>query len=103
MFIMRKNDFNDYCTFVFNILNDYLSYHNLKTIDDVYNFINEKKEDYLKPFYPNNTIKYQSRIGGALSERLLNIWVEMKNLKVKTFNVIQTETKYNQIKKTDFL
>ena len=61
------------------------------------------KNDYLKECYPNNTIKYQSRIGAFLSERLMNVFVKWKGLKIKTYNIFLSESKYEDIKTTDFL
>ena len=103
MFIFNKTIFNEYCEFIFGILNDYLKYHNISNMDDVYNMVESNKNDYLKDNYPNNTIKYQSRIGAFLAERLMNVFVKWKGLKVKTYDVVISENKYENIKTTDFL
>lgn len=68
MFIFNKTIFNEYCEFIFGVLNDYLKQHNISNMNDVYNMVESNKNDYLKECYPNNTIKYQSRIGAFLSE-----------------------------------
>lgn len=88
MFICNRTFFNKYCEFIFGILDDYLKYHNISNINDVYQMVEENIDNYLKNFYPNNTISYQSRIGGYLSERLFNVFVALKNPKIKYFNVL---------------
>ena len=103
MFIINKAIFNDYCEFVFGVLDEYLKYHNISNINDIYSMIEKQKNAYLKSYYPNNEIKYQSRLGGFFGERLLNVYIKWKGLKVKTFNIIQTESKYKEVKTNDFL
>ena len=60
--------------------------------------IEKNKHEYLKDFYPNSEIKYQSRIGGCCAERLLNIFVKWKGLKVKCVDIVYTEEKYKERK-----
>lgn len=68
MFIMRKELFNEYCEWLF--------------------FILFKLEDQIDiSSYSQN----QARVFGYLSERLLNIWVTYKKLKIKTVHVINIE------------
>lgn len=88
MFICSRTFFNEYCEFIFGILDDYLKYHNISNINDVYQMVENDTDNYLKNIYPNNTISYQSRIGGYLSERLFNVFVALKNPKIKYFNVL---------------
>jgi hypothetical protein len=103
IFIMKKEYFYDYCNFIFNVLNDYLNLNKLNNIQDVFQFISTNEKKYLKNYYPNNEIKYQSRIGGAISERLLNVYVLWKNLDINISSLIITEDKYNNINEKDFL
>ncbi|WP_373243643.1 DUF4422 domain-containing protein [Megamonas funiformis] len=80
MFVMNKALFDEYCTWLFDIL-----------------FTLEKRIDI------TNYDKYNARIFGFLSERLFNIWLEKKQLKIKTVNVVFLE-KINWVKKgKDFL
>lgn len=68
MFVMKKRYFDEYCSWVFDIL-----------------FELEKKIDI------SNYDSYQSRIYGFLSERLFNVWILQKKLKVKEINIINME------------
>ena len=80
MFVMNKALFDEYCTWLFDIL-----------------FTLEKRIDI------TNYDKYNARVFGFLSERLFNIWLEKKKLKIKTVNVVFLE-KINWVKKgKDFL
>ena len=68
MFVMNKALFDEYCTWLFDIL-----------------FTLEKRIDI------TNYDKYNARVFGFLSERLFNIWLEKKQLKIKTVNVVFLE------------
>lgn len=68
MFAMKKLLFDEYCAWLFDIL-----------------FTLEKRIDI------TNYDKYNVRVFGFLSERLFNVWLEKKQLKVKTVNVIFLE------------
>ena len=103
MFVTSKDIFKEYCELFFNICNDYLNHYNMKTQNDIIEFISQNKEKYLKPNYPSNDIKYQSRIGGFLSERIFKIFVKWKQLKVKYVDVVLTEVKYAQKLQNDFI
>lgn len=103
MFITNKTIFNEYCEFIFGIMDEYLKYNNISNINDIYNMIENNKNEYLKELYPNNDIKYQSRIGGCCGERLLNIFVKWKGLKIKCVNIAYTEQKYIEKLESDFI
>lgn len=68
MFIMRKEYFDSYCEWLFEIL-----------------FELEKRIDISD--YDN----YQKRVFGFISERLFNVWLENKNLRISEVRVINTE------------
>ena len=89
MFIMKKEIFNEYCEFMFDVLNEYLNKHNITNFNDVVDMIENNKIEYLKEFKPNSEISYQARIGGFLSERLFNIWLKWKNLKIESIKTEQ--------------
>lgn len=75
MFAMKKSLFDEYCAWLFDIL-----------------FTLESRIDI------SDYDKYNARVFGFLSERLFNVWLEKKSLKVKTINVVFLE-KINWIKK----
>lgn len=91
MFIMKKDDFISYCSFIEDILNAYLEKVGL----NIEERIKENKEKYLKDFSPNNTAEYQYRIGGYLGERLTNIFIMKNTKKMMPFPMKQTEVKYD--------
>ncbi len=103
MFITSKEIFNEYCEFFFGIMYKYLDIKGISNMDDVYKMVEDDGINYLKSYYPNNTVKYQSRIGGALCERLLTLFVIWKGLRVKEVPMLITEDKYNEIKDNDFI
>lgn len=92
MFVLKRGDFIEYCSFIEDILNEYLNVVGL----DIKKHIEDNKEKYLKGKYPNNTVEYQYRIGGYLAERLTNIFMISKFKKMKTFNIVITEGKYKK-------
>lgn len=69
MLLTKKNIFDDYSKWLFNIMG-YV----------------EKRNDISK--YKDD---YQKRVYGFLSERLLQVWITHNNLKVKTYPVFNTE------------
>lgn len=91
MFIMKREDFKEYITFIFDVLDEYI-----KVVGtDITKRIEDNKDKYLKNFEPNNTIDYQYRIGGYLGERLTNIFYLTHFKKMKTYPIIITENKYD--------
>ena len=82
MFIMNKELFNEYCEFLFGVLDEYCKIKGIKSMVDVYcQVLNDK--DYGDP----TKYKYQSRITGFLAERLMNIWIMWKGLKIHTIKI----------------
>lgn len=72
MMITKKETFDEYSDWLFNILFDV-----------------EKKVD-ISTYTPQ-----QARIFGFMSERLLEVWVRQKQLRVKHYRVMNTEMKYS--------
>lgn len=81
-FIMKSEDYDKYCSELFDILKLFLDRIEAKTIEDVSNYVSgcEKRNEY-----PNWTLhagvsdewkhKYQMRIGGSLAERFFTLYV----------------------------
>ncbi len=80
MFICRKEFFDDYCAWLFTILDELEK--------EIQTFDNNKvsKED-----------KYQARIFGFVSERLLQVWIRKNKLKVTYLPVFNTEIREKSI------
>lgn len=80
-FIMKSEDYDRYCEFLFNCLNGYLHLTNIYTeqalIDHVrYNIEVGKYQRYESiNSVPPEAIKWQCAIGGFLSERLWTLWL----------------------------
>jgi hypothetical protein len=68
MFVMRRRDYEAYMKWLFDIL-----------------FETEKRVDI------SQYDSYQSRLFGFLAERLLNVWVKHKNLKIKEIPIVNIE------------
>ena len=81
-FIMKAEDYDRYCEFLFNCLNGYLKLADIKSEKDLiehvkYNLEVGKYQRYPEPKrVPNEAIKWQCSIGGFLSERLWTLWLQ---------------------------
>lgn len=93
MFTMSKSHFKSYCSFLFNVLDEYHQRTNLTVKQDYINRINNG--GYFKNTYPNNTLDYQIRLDGYLAERIFNIYFNKHFHNPKVFRIILTEQKYN--------
>lgn len=76
MFIMKGEYFDEYCRFVFGVLQEFANIKGWKTDADVSNYVAENFDKYNKhwPDEKYNTVPYNSRILGFLLERLSNIF-----------------------------
>lgn len=72
MFIMKRDDFNEYYRFVFGVLEKFNEENHLQTDEDVYNYIVKNQTKYHN--YQHLDIKYQSRLQGFLMERIGTIF-----------------------------
>ena len=68
MFIMKKGEFDQYCSWLFDILFDLEKRINIFDYND-----------------------YQKRVFGFISERLFNVWICSKRLRLKTLPVVNIE------------
>ena len=70
IFIVEKNTFIEWCEFVFGVLDEYNNIMNFKTDLDVYHYVKDNSDLYIKKYVPGNRIKYQTRIHAFLMEQL---------------------------------
>lgn len=94
MFIMKKDDFKEYINFIFSVLEEYVK----RIGGDVKKRVEDNKDKYLKDYSPNDTIEYQLRIGGYLSERLTHAFITTKFERIMWYDVMITEDKYESEK-----
>ena len=73
MFIMKREDFEEYCNFVFGVLEKFNDKNNLHTDEDVYNYVSNNAKNGLYGRKQIDT-KYQARLHGFLMERLGTIF-----------------------------
>lgn len=81
-FILKAEDFDRYAEFMFDCLNHYLELTNIKNQEDLINHVKYNLEvgKYIR--YKENEIgderiiKWQSEIGGFLSERIWTLWLQ---------------------------
>lgn len=83
MFLTNKEIFNNYCSFFFDIMNEYLKSKNCSNISDINQMIINNYDNYITPDKnkSNDFINYQSKIGSFLSERLFTFFVIYNNYK----------------------
>jgi hypothetical protein len=80
-FIMKAEDYDRYCEFLFNCLNGYLALSDISSEVDLINHVKYNMEVGKYPRYANGrnvpaeAIKWQCSIGGFLSERLWTLWL----------------------------
>lgn len=81
-FIMSEENFDKYCEFLFNCLGMWIGENGISNIFDLYVHVgrNLGAGRYIRfddPFnVPSEAVKWQTSIGGFLSERLWTLWVQ---------------------------
>ena len=85
LFVMRKEDFFKYCSFIFDILLEFDRRHNFTTQYDIIN--------YVRTYFPDDEIAYQMRLEGFLAERLSTIFFKHNFKNIKFFEVKTIESK----------
>lgn len=91
MFIMRKEDFLKYTSLMKEVMKEYFWRWGI----DFRNKVVENEEKYLKNAYPNSSISYQERVFSFVFERLTNVFIFKNFKRLKMYNVVVTENKYN--------
>ena len=81
LFIMKREDFYNYCEFMFDILFEFDKRNNFTSDKEVLN--------YSKSLFYNNINKsiYQSRLEGFLAERISNIFYNKNFKRIKAFKI----------------
>ena len=81
-FIMKAEDYDRYSEFLFGCLNGYLAFANIHSQEELYEHVRYNLETgkYIR-YNEKNPItdagfKWQTEIGGFLSERLWTLWVQ---------------------------
>lgn len=79
-FIMKSDDYDKYCEFLFECLGLYLKSTNIKTKDDLEKHVKYNIETGKYIRYKGNQVspeafKWQTEIGGFLSERIWTLWL----------------------------
>jgi hypothetical protein len=71
MFIMDKQTFLKYCEFIFTILNEFCDRRKCYSSEDYIKYVEEHKDEYIRPYLTYYTVQMQSRIIGYIAERAL--------------------------------
>ena len=81
IFVTKKEDFNQYCHFLFSILTAFRGMHNIHNMSDIKKHIDDNVDKYIKKEKNQETVdyNYQSRFLGFLSERIFNIYLYLLN------------------------
>ena len=79
-FILKKEDYNEYCSFYFDIMNKFFNYYDLRTIEDVEDFVltNIRKGLQHDALGMSRGYFYSMQLGGFIAERLWTLWVRHK-------------------------
>lgn len=73
-YVLRWEDFEEYCEFLFDTLKYYTEYYNLEDPISLRRHVSEKlSQATVRP--KNMDIDYQSLIGGFIQERLASVWI----------------------------
>lgn len=80
-FIMKSEDYNRYCEFLFDCLEHYLDLVNVHTQEELIDHVNYNIETgkyirYEKEQVNEAAVKWQTEIGGFLSERIWTLWLQ---------------------------
>ena len=88
MMVMRRQDFLDTITTVWSALDDYLAVVG----KDIRRRVVDNRCAYLDRTTGGRSVEHQFRIGGNLGERIVSAIIESQFPKVKTYDMVVTET-----------
>lgn len=87
--ILKQEDFNKYCTFLFDILEKYLKIIHVNNYNDVAKYV---KTNTMKGKYKRKVlIDYQTRLCGYIAERLMTLYVNhnFKNIMTIKYKLME--------------
>lgn len=97
MFIMKVEDFYNYCEFIFSIIDEFIKIRKFNTINDILNYINFNKHK-INPTYRND-LNYEIRILAHLCEWITSIFFQIKFTNIIKYDVIIIDDKkYAKVK-----
>lgn len=94
MFIMKKDDFVKYMEFMIPIVKSFIVKRGWESYSDAVKWVENHKNLYLKDFYPNETVDYQSRMMAYVIERLTSFYIISTFIRPKMYDIKITEEKY---------
>lgn len=99
IFLMKREDFIEYCEFVFGVLDKYNEIMNFKNDLDVFNWVLSNTTEYCdNKTGMLNSIPYQSRIQAFLMERISNIFYNKKFKNPYMMDIVLTEVHFEEEK-----
>lgn len=76
MVIMKRERYKKYVDFLYSVISKFNEHHNLKTDNDVYNYVASKEYIYKNKAWPTTrSLSHQSRLQGFLIERLTSLYI----------------------------
>lgn len=94
--ILKKEDFNNFCSFMFSVLFRWCHINGINIRDDksFFDYIDKNIGDYSKKHKKEDeTFREQARIPAFLSERLFTVWLTKNNMRAKTVPIRKLKEK----------
>ena len=98
-FITTKENYDSICEFIFSIISEFEKRRDFKTIEDVNEYVKKSNKAICPMDHGRNGVnwvEYQSRIGGALFERLLTLYSLHNFNKIKHVDLVDLRREYRR-------